>query len=257
MTEIGIEAQKFILVFFRVLSVLWLVPLLSSQYVSVIFKAGFALAVAFLLSGSVSPGVPVDVLRNPYSFLLMAAREVFIGITISFIVRIIFVSVSLAGDIIALQTGFAFARFMDPFTMTQVSVLEQIKNLLAIMIFFAIDAHYILLQALSTSLKVLPLGGATLKEPLLNYIIGATARVFSLGFKIGAPIIVALFLVELAFGMLARMIPQVNVFIEGVPIKILIVVVLLTFSLSIMAPVIAGLFRGTDRDFLNIIRLMA
>ena len=252
--DIGIEAQKFMLVFFRIVSILWLIPLLSSRYVSIIFKAGLSLMIAFLLYTSVN--VTVDVLKDPFSFFLLTAKEVFLGLTISFIVRIIFVSVSVAGDIVSLQTGFSFARFMDPFTQTQVSVLEQVKNLLAIMIFFAVDAHYIVFHAISTSLKQLPIGAASFKEPLLNYIIAATAKVFSLGFKIGAPIITTLFLVELAFGMLARMIPQVNIFIEGVPIKILITMMMLTISLSFVAPVIAGLFRGMDSDFIKIIRLM-
>ncbi|MBA4389359.1 MAG: flagellar biosynthetic protein FliR [Syntrophus sp. (in: bacteria)] len=254
MIDIGIEAQKFMLVFFRVVSVLWLVPLFSSRYVSVVFKASLSLLIAFLLYGSVN--IAADILKDPFSFTLLVARELFIGITISFIVKIIFSSVAIAGDIISLQTGFSFARFMDPFTMTQVSVIEQIKNLLAIMIFFAIDAHYIVFQAIAVSFKTLPIGAATFKEPLLNYIINATTRVFSLGFKIGAPIIVTLFLVELAFGMLSRMIPQINIFIEGVPIKILITMILLTVSLSFIAPVVAGLFKGMDTDFMKVMRLM-
>ncbi len=256
MMDIGIEAQKFILVFFRIVSVLWFIPLLSSQFVSAIFKAGLSLLIAFLLYNSVNIGVPVDVLNNPYSFLLLVLREVFIGVTIGFVARIIFSSINVAGDIMSLQTGFSFARFMDPFSMTQVSVLEQVKNLLAIMIFFAIDAHYIVFQALSVSFTELPIGAVVLREPLLHYVVNATARVFSLGFKIGAPVIVTLFLVELAFGMLSRMIPQVNIFIEGVPIKILIATIMLTVSLGVTVPVIASLFKGMDNDFLRVFRLM-
>jgi flagellar biosynthesis protein FliR len=256
MMDLGLEAQKFMLVFFRVVAVLWLVPLLSSRYISVLFKASLSLLVAFLLYGAVTIVAPVDAFANPYAFLLLAAREVFIGITISFLVRIIFASVSTAGEIISLQTGFSFARFMDPFTMNQASVLEQVKNVLAIMIFFAIDAHYTLFRALATSFKELPIGTATFKEPLLHFIINATAKVFYLGFKIGAPIIITLFLMELAFGVLSRMIPQINIFIEGVPIKILIAIIILTFSLSMITPIIAGLFRDLDGDFLRAMRLM-
>ena len=256
MMDIGIEAQKFMLVFFRIVSVLWFIPLLSSRFVSAIFKAGLSLLIAFLLYSSVNIAVSLDVLSDPFSFLLLTLREVFIGVTIGFIAKIIFSSISVAGDIMSLQAGFSFARFMDPFTMTQVSVLEQVKNLLAIMIFFAIDAHYIVFLALSASFTELPIGAAALREPLLHYVINATARVFSLGFKIGAPIIVTLFLVELAFGMLSRMIPQVNIFIEGVPIKILITTIMLIVSLGVTVPVIAGLFKGMDNDFIRVFRLM-
>ena len=256
MMDIGIEAQKFMLVFFRIVSVLWFIPLLSSRFVSAIFKASLSLLIAFLLFSSVNIAVSLDVLSDPFSFLLLTLREVFIGVTIGFIAKIIFSSISVAGDIMSLQAGFSFARFMDPFTMTQVSVLEQVKNLLAIMIFFAIDAHYIVFLALSASFTELPIGAAALREPLLHYVINATARVFSLGFKIGAPIIVTLFLVELAFGMLSRMIPQVNIFIEGVPIKILITTIMLIVSLAVTVPVIAGLFKGMDNDFIRVFRLM-
>jgi flagellar biosynthetic protein FliR len=106
------------------------------------------------------------------------------------------------------------------------------------------------------SFNELPIGAATLREPLLRYVVNATARVFSLGFKIGAPVIVTLFLTELAFGMLSRMIPQVNIFIEGVPIKILIATIMLTVSLGVTVPVIASLFKGMDNDFLRVFRLM-
>jgi flagellar biosynthesis protein FliR len=84
MIDIGIEAQKFMLVFFRIVSVLWLVPLFSSRYVAVVFKAGLSLLIAFLLYGSVN--ITIDVLKDPFSFALLVARELFIGITISFIV---------------------------------------------------------------------------------------------------------------------------------------------------------------------------
>jgi flagellar biosynthesis protein FliR len=256
MMDIGIDAQKFMLVFFRIVSVLWFIPLLSSRFVSTLFKAGLSLLIAFLLYGSVNITVAGDVFSNPYSFLLLTLREVFIGVTIGFVAKIVFSSINVAGDIMSLQAGFSFARFMDPFTMTQVSVLEQVKNLLAIMVFFAIDAHHIVFQAISASFTELPIGAAALREPLLHYVVNATARVFSLGFKIGAPIIVTLFLVELAFGMLSRMIPQVNIFIEGVPIKILITTIMLIVSIGVTVPVIANLFKGLDNDFVRVFRLM-
>lgn len=256
MNDIGIDAQKFMLVFFRVAAVLWVIPILRSYFVSSIFKIGVSLLVAFLLFGSVTVNVQAESLTDPYAFLIMTLREVFIGLTIGFIARIVFASIGVAGNIMSLQAGFSFAQFMDPFTMNQVSVLEQIKSLLAIMLFFAIDAHHSIFRSLSISFTELPIGIASLREPLLRYIIASTAKIFSLGFKIGAPVIVTLFLVELAFGMLSRLIPQINIFIEGVPIKILIAIVMLSISLSVTVPVITGLFRSMDNDFIRVFRLM-
>ena len=256
MIDIGMEAQKFMLVFFRIASLLWVIPILRSYFVSSIFKIGLSLLVTFLLFQSVPVNVASDMFENPYSFLVVTLREVFIGLTIGFIARITFMAISAAGEIMSLQAGFSFARFMDPFTMTQTSILEQVKSLLAVMIFFAVDAHHILFRALSASFTELPPGTAALREPLLHYVVGATARLFPLGFQIGAPVIVTLFLVELAFGMLSRMIPQINIFIEGVPIKILLATIMLSVSLGFVVPVISNLFRNMESDFIRALRLM-
>jgi flagellar biosynthetic protein FliR len=181
---------------------------------------------------------------------------VFIGITIGFFVRVLFAAVYVAGDIVSLQSGFAFARFMDPINMTQSSPVEQFLNILTIMIFFAIDAHHTIIQGLAASFKILPVGAVTLRYPLLTYLTDTTGKVFSVGLKIGAPVIVTLVLVELSLGMLSKMIPQINIFVEGVPVKILVTLSMFLLSLGIIVPGIAGLFRNMDTEILKILRLM-
>jgi len=171
-------------------------------------------------------------------------------------VRILFMMVYVAGDLTSLQSGFAFARFMDPFTMGQASPLDQFMNLLAIMVFFAVDGHHILIRGLTASFKELPIGTATIKAPLIQYLISSTGRIFAVGLKIGAPVIVTLFLCEIGFGMLSRMIPQVNVFVEGLPLKIFATIMVLSFSLGIIVPIIGRLFKDMDTGFLKIFRLM-
>jgi flagellar biosynthesis protein FliR len=101
-----------------------------------------------------------------------------------------------------------------------------------------------------------PIGSVTIQQPFFQYLITITGRVFTTGFKIGAPIIVTLLFVELALGMLSRMIPQINIFIEGVPLKILVTVVMLSFSLGVIAPGIVSMFRGMDGEILRLFRLM-
>ena len=145
---------------------------------------------------------------------------------------------------------------MDPASMTHVTVIEQFQNLLAMMLFLAMDAHHILIRALFSSFKDVPIGAVVIQGHLFEYLINTTSRVLSTGFKIGAPIIVTLFFVELALGMLSRMIPQVNIFIEGVPLKILVTMIMLSFSLGVVVPGIVSMFRGMDGDILRLFRLM-
>ncbi|MBP8626613.1 MAG: flagellar biosynthetic protein FliR [Syntrophorhabdaceae bacterium] len=252
--EIGIDIQRFALIFFRTLSILWLVPIFATRAISMPFKAGLSLIISYLVFEF--GGTGLDTAYNPVYLSVLIIKEIFIGLTISFFVRALFMMVFAAAEMASLQTGFSFARFMDPITMSQSSVMEQLKNILTIMVFFSIDAHHTLIRGIFASFKELPLGAVVLHNSLLTYIIHVTGRIFSVGLRISAPLTVTLFIVELALGLLSRLIPQINVFIEGMPIKILITMVVLSFSLGITVTAIAGIFNGMEAEFLRIMRLM-
>jgi len=246
--------QTFLLIFSRVVSVLWLLPIFSSKAVSVPFKAGVSLLIAYLLFDSI--GVDRSFSSDPYFLFLFVIKEVFIGLSIGFYVRVLFTAVNVAGEIISIQSGFSFARFMDPLSMTQVTVIEQLKNLLAMMLFLAMDAHHILVRAIVASFRDVPIGSVTIQQSFFQYLITVSGRIFVTGFKIGAPIIVTLMFVEIALGILSRMIPQINIFIEGVPLKILVTVIMFSFSLGVIVPVIVNMFKGMDGEILRLFRLM-
>ena len=254
LADIGANGQIFILVFFRVASVIWLLPIFSSRNLSVPFKAGVSLLIAFLLFDKVAADSVVT--ADAYAIFLLLLKETFIGLTIGFFVRTLFMVVYAAGEVISLQSGFAFARFMDPTSMSYMSILEQFGNVLAIMIFLALDAHHILLSGLAASFQQVPLGALAIKANIFQYLIEATGKLFSVGLQIGAPVIVTLFLVELALGLLSRMIPQINVFVEGIPLKIIIALFMLSLSLNLIVPVLAGIFKGMDVHILRLFRMM-
>lgn len=252
--DIGIDVQRFVLIFFRILAILWLLPIFATRAVSMPYKAGLSLILAYTVYEFGNPG-----LNGPHDTIYLAIliiKEVFIGLTISFFVRTIFMMVFAAAEMASLQTGFSFARFMDPITMSQVSVMEQFKNILTILVFFAIDAHHTLIRGIFISFKELPLGGVVLNNNLMGYITHMTGRIFSVGLKISAPLTVTLFIVELALGLLSRLIPQINVFIEGMPVKILITMLVLSFSLGITITAIATLFNGMEPEILRIMRYL-
>jgi flagellar biosynthesis protein FliR len=133
-------------------------------------------------------------------------------------------------------------------------VIEQFQSLLATMIFLSIDGHHAVLKGLAVSLKEVPPGSIVVRPALFQYMVDATGRLFSASLKICAPVVVTLFLVDIGLGILARMIPQVNVFIEGASMKILIALTVFALSLNLIVPVIGGLFRGMDTEILKILR---
>ena len=249
-----IDVPKYLLIFFRVLSILWLLPIFSMRSVSVLFKVAFAIVTSLLITEVVPYAETLA--NDPYGMLLAVLREVLIGLSIGFAIRLLFMCVQAAGEIVSFQTGFAFARVIDPVSSGQASVLEQFLYMLGIMIFFSVDAHHIVVRGLYASFKELPLGAATFSGGLFNYFITATGRIFSLGLKFGAPLVVALFLIELALGLLSRMIPTMNIFVEGLPVKVFVSLSVLSLALGFMAPALTSLFRGIDTEFVRVLRFM-
>jgi len=249
-----IDVPKYALIFFRVLAILWLLPIFEMRSLSVIFKVGLALLVAFLIAEVVP--YPGALAADPYGLLLAIFREVLIGLSIGFAVRLLFMVVQAAGEIMSYQTGFTFARVIDPFTSSQSSVLEQFLYLLGIMIFFCVDGHHIVVRGLYASFKELPLGTATFTGGLFAYLVTATGRIFSLGLKFGAPLVVALLLIELSLGLLSRMIPTMNIFVEGLPVKVFVSLTILSLALGFMAPAFGSMFRGIDAEYLRVLRLL-
>jgi flagellar biosynthetic protein FliR len=249
--DIGFEAQKFILVFIRITAIIWLLPLFQSRSVSAVYKAGLALIIAFLLFRSVSAP---DLRGDGYLMLLAVGQEMLIGLSIGFFIRILFSMVSAAGEVISMQSGLSFARSVDPSQVASVTVIEHFQSLLTMMIFLGIDGHHTVIKGISASFRQVPPGSVAIRPELFHYLISSVNGLFSASLRICAPIVATIFLADLALGILARLIPQVNVFIEGASIKILITLALLAISLNLIVPVIGGLFRNMDSDLLRIFR---
>ena len=187
--------------------------------------------------------------------MIAVGKEVLIGLAMGFFVRVLFSAVSAAGEVISMQSGLSFARSMGAAMASQQStVLEQFQSLLAAMIFLGIDGHHVLLRGIARSLKDVPPGAIAVKPALFEFMAAATGKLFGASLRVCAPVIATLFLMEVALGILARLIPQVNVFIEGASMKILMTFAMLACALNLIVPVIAGLFRGMDGQMLSVIR---
>jgi len=248
------DVPKFALIFFRVLAILWLLPVFSARGLSIIFKVSFALLMAFLIAAAVPS--PAEVAGDGYALILAILREVLIGLSIGFAVRLLFAVIQATGEIVGFQTGFGFARMVDPLSSGQSSILEEFLYMLSLMIFFAVDAHHIVIRGIYASFKEVPLGAATVNSNLFAYFTASSAKIFGLGLKFGAPLVVALFLIELSLGLLSRMIPSMNIFVEGLPVKIFVSLTILSLGLSFLAPALGTLFKGIDVEFVKVLRSM-
>src|SRR5690554_3397434 len=211
------QLQQFLFVLMRVTAMLMALPLFGGPGVPVHLKVGLGALTALLLLPVVDPAPAVAHLGD---LLVIIAQEVFVGLSMGFVVALMFFALQVAGHLMDMPIGFGMVNVLDPHFGGQIPILGQFYNALATLIFFTINGHHGLLRALAASYNVIPLGGAAWHGGLVAVIVQAVGGMFALGVRIAAPVIAAAFLTDVALGIVSRAVPQINVFITGYPIKI-------------------------------------
>jgi flagellar biosynthesis protein FliR len=225
------QLQAFLLIFARIATMIALLPLFGSQQIPLTLKAGLAFFLSVILFPAVTHSALPAAAATTGLFAFMFIKELFVGIVIGFVASLIFTVVQFAGYLVDVLTGFSFVELVDPFSDTSVSIFGQFNVLVFTIFFFALNGHYFLLLAIQKSFIVIPLLGVHFAEgPLMKVIVKAVGDVFILGFKFSAPLFVTLFLTQVALAVVARTVPQINVFFVGIPLNIII-----AFSVAIIA----------------------
>ena len=233
---------NFLLIFTRVSSILFLAPIFNSRVIPSLLKVGLA----FLISIIIFPFVQkinfrIDQL-NPLYYFLMILFEMGIGMVIGFLATFIFVAVQTGGQIIGFSIGLSVANILDPITNQSVSELSILQNLFALLIFLAINGHHIFLKAIIYSFHHIPLMGFYFKKNVLEFIVKSGADIFYIAFKISAPMIIGLLVVDIVFSIMARLAPQINIMIVGLPVKIFVGFFILMMSIPLFAYIFTGIF---------------
>ncbi len=208
--------------FFRILALIGTAPLFGESTIPRRAKIALSALIAMVVSPTIAqlPVVPV------YSFggLMFILNEVGIGLATGFVMRLVFATVQQAGEIIGLQMGLSFASFFDRAAGGQTMVLSRFLNLIAVLLFLALDGHLLMLGALVDSFNSLPIGGNPGGTPLSAGGAMAVARaggmVFASGLLLALPMIAALLILNLAMGILNRASPQLSIFAVGFPVTL-------------------------------------
>ena len=247
--------QTFFLVFMRVITVVGTMPILSSRNIPSMAKVGLAAILAFVLT----PTLPADQPELPSTFLpflVVVAQEVFLGLLFGFAVQVVFSGLQAAGQFLGVQMGLTIANTFDPLTQAQgINYIDQFYALLAGMLFMTINGHHWTILALQQSFEIVPLGQFALGERVANDLVALTTEALVISLRIGLPIAVALVLADVAFLVLGRSAPQMNIFFVGQPLKIGIGLVVFFLALPPMVALMVTVFRGLFGDLVNLMRL--
>jgi len=250
------QFQSFLIVTSRVAGFIGAIPVLSSSQSPGRIKVGLVFAVSLTLFPIMEKTVS-QVSFAPAPFLLLLMAELLLGLLLGLIARLIFTAVEFGATVIGYQMGFAAANVFDPQSQRQVALISQFQNVFAILIFLAINGHHIFLQLAVESYTYLPPGHFNYSGSAIPYLMELTSHMFSLGVQFSAPVLAVLLLSGFILGILARVFPQLNVFLLSFPVNIGSAFIVIALTLDISANIIRQEFDTLPDRFLTILNFLS
>jgi flagellar biosynthesis protein FliR len=225
-------------------------PPFGTRQLPTAVKVGFSAALALAVGPRLADlAVPLE----PWPLASAAFLQVAAGLALGFLSMLLFSAVSVAGGLIDLFSGFSAAQLFDPATSATNSLFGRFYSVLATTLLFAIDGHLLLVRGFLTSFDAAPLVRLSAGE--LAKILTQDAGLFFLAaVEIAAPLLAALFLTEAVLGLLSRAAPQMNVFLLGLPVKILLTLTLAGLAIPLLPDAVSSIVSSTVRQGLNLVR---
>lgn len=241
--------------FLRISALMISEPVLGNRAIPIRVRIGFSFMLAVLVASILPAPPPVELASA--TGLLMAAQQIIIGLTIGFTMRILMAAIEMAGSLAGLTMGLGFATFYDPQNSAQVPVVGQFMGLLAILMFFAINGHLMVITALVESFQVLPISAKPFAAGGFQALALAGGQIFVIGVLLSLPVMAALLIVNVAMGVMSRAAPQLNLFAVGFPLTLTAGFVVLLMALPYLAPHFSRLYEEGVASALKIVGMLA
>ena len=197
------------------------IPIFFPKSTPPMAKVGFCVVFTFLIL----PGVNytnVNLINNNTVLVMFIMAEVITGLTLGYITKFCFFSAQMAGQLMDFQVGFSMMSIFDPISNENVTLLGRLLYWASIVMFFVVDGHHMLIRAIIDSFNVINIGKFILNQQSAMMMVKIFIEFFTLGLKIAIPIILIIIITDLSMGLISRTVPQLNVMILGMPIKILV-----------------------------------
>jgi flagellar biosynthetic protein FliR len=255
--SILISADYFILILLRVGGLVLPSPIFGRVNIPQIAKLGLVLTVSYLFFTIFPQTVEIQY-TTLFGFLFLCAGELLLGMALAFVTNVFFsLTAFTAGQLIDMQIGFGIVNVFDAQNNTQVPMMGNVLNIMLILLFFLIDGHTRLIEMVYLTIERMPIG--TL---VVSYTVGWTAveifmRSFLLGVMMALPIIASGLTLEIAFGMMMRAVPQIHMFIVGIPMKMLVGLIVFIVTIPVFAGfserIFSEMFIGLEKMFADFI----
>lgn len=256
MTIYASSLLNFLLVFVRISSFMVTVPIFSGRQVPNLYKIGLSMVLSVLCVGVINEPVHTFPLGK---MVLLILKEFMVGIVLGMVANILFYAVQLAGALLDLLIGFSMASLFDPTFGTNSQITGRFKNILAILVLLATNGHHLLIQGILASFDWISLQAfvpALMDGRMSTFLMDCVQQMFMIGFLMAAPLIGTLFIVDVALGIIARTVPQMNVFVVFPPVKILIHFFMYIFILPGFFYLLKILFETMFGSMNSILKIM-
>ena len=228
--QISAWVGQFLLPLFRIAALLMSMPIIGTQLVPMRVRLYLALAIAVVLVPGL-PAVPVVEALSGQALILIA-EQILIGVMLGFVLQLFFQVFIVSGQMLAMQMGLGFASMVDPANGVSVPVLGQFFNMLVILLFLAMNGHLVVLEILTESFVTLPIGGWLVGTSHFWEVAGKLGWVLGAGLLLVLPAITALLVINLAFGLMTRAAPQLNIFSIGFPVTLVLGLVIVWLGMA-------------------------
>lgn len=221
---------RVLLPLFRIAGFFMVVPLIGTQLVPMRIRLGFAVALTLLVVPLLPPLPATEGLS--LTLYLTIAQQILIGVALGFFVQVFFQVVVLAGQIISYQMGLGFASISDPTNGVSVVVLSQFYLMLTMMLFLSMNGHLVLIDVIVNSFQVIPINQGVMPSLSLWRIAVSGGWLFAAALLLALPAVVAVLVVNFAFGIMTKAAPQLNIFAIGFPFTMLFGIFIVWVSMT-------------------------
>jgi flagellar biosynthesis protein FliR len=241
-----LQFQSFVLILMRVSPILFMMPILNSRDIPSMLKIGLTLTVGLILL----PVVKIDprfLPQEPFQFGSLMIAELMIGFILSLSVQVIFAGIQLGGELVSFEMGFSMASVVDPQSGVSTPVISQFIYFMAILIFLAMDAHHWFFRAVYQSFLLLAPGEIHLRAGLYSHLLNLMGNLFVIAVKVAAPVLAVMMFTQIALGILAKAVPQVNILMTSFSLTIGIGLLFLAFSIEPLLAYFEGLSQAVGK----------
>ena len=252
-----LSADYFILIMFRMGGLVLSSPIFGRVNVPMVAKIGLLVSLGYLMF-TIFPQTVAIQYSTLLGFMLLCAGELLLGMALAYVTNVFFsLTAFTAGQLIDMQIGFGIVNVFDAQNNTQVPMMGNLLNIMFILVFFTVSGHLRLIEILYLTIERMPIGTLVISPALGLTAVEIFVRSFLLGVMIALPIIASGLTIEMGFGMLMRAVPQIHMFVVGIPIKMLVGLILFSATLPVFGRfserVFSELFLGVEKVFASFI----